>query len=311
MELIITLLSGAASTLLAYALLCRVFRQRITVQARLQQVGSLLSWRKKYLDEKLSQPFFERVIRPLLNVVAEKLPKRTPGSGQKQKLDLQKKLLMAGNPWDLTPGEFQALQYTLMVGLALICLFLALPTGADLTVLLLALLLGAILGDLVPNYYLGVRAARRQEEIQDTLPDILDLLTVSVEAGLGFDAALVKVVEKSKGVLADEFSRLLQEIKMGKPRREALRDLGQRSGNEDLQTLVGAIIQADQLGVSIGNVLRLQSAEMRNKRKQRAEEKAMKAPVKMLIPMVLFIFPTLFVVLLGPAVMQMMKTMGN
>jgi len=311
MELLITLLSGVASTLLAYVLLYRAFRQRITVQARLQQVGSLLSWRKKYLDEKLSQPFFERAIRPLLNLVAEKLPKRARSGDQKQKLDLQKKLLMAGNPWDLTPGEFQALQYTMMVGLALVCLFLALPSGAGMMVLLLALLFGAILCYLVPNYYLGILATRRQEEIQDTLPDILDLLTVSVEAGLGFDAALVKVVEKSKGVLADEFSRLLQEIKMGKPRREALRDLGQRSGNEDLQTLVGAIIQADQLGVSIGNVLRLQSAEMRGKRKQRAEEKAMKAPVKMLIPMVLFIFPTLFVVLLGPAVMQMMKTMGN
>ncbi|MFZ5626161.1 MAG: type II secretion system F family protein [Bacillota bacterium] len=311
MELLISLLSGLSFTLLAYVFLFRLYRDKITVQTRLQQVGSLLSWRKKYLDEKLSQPFFERVIRPLLNLVAEKLPKGTRAADNKQKLDLQKKLLMAGNPWDLTAGEYLALQYAMMIGLALVCLFLALPSGASPLVLVLALLLGAILGYLLPNYYLGVLATRRQEEIQDTLPDILDLLTVSVEAGLGFDAALVKVVEKSKGVLAEEFSRLLQEIKMGKPRRDALRDLGLRSGNEDLQTLVGAIIQADQLGVSIGNVLRLQSAEMRGKRKQRAEEKAMKAPVKMLIPMVLFIFPTLFVVLLGPAIMQMMKTMGN
>ncbi|GAW31846.1 type II secretion system F family protein [Carboxydocella sp. JDF658] len=311
MELLISLLSGLSFTLLSYVFLFHLYRDKITVQSRLQQVGSLLSWRKKYLDEKLSQPFFERVIRPLLNLVAEKLPKGTRAADSKQKLDLQKKLLMAGNPWDLTAGEYLALQYAMMIGLALVCFFLALPSGASPLVLVLALLLGAILGYLLPNYYLGVLATRRQEEIQDTLPDILDLLTVSVEAGLGFDAALVKVVEKSKGVLAEEFSRLLQEIKMGKPRRDALRDLGLRSGNEDLQTLVGAIIQADQLGVSIGNVLRLQSAEMRGKRKQRAEEKAMKAPVKMLIPMVLFIFPTLFVVLLGPAIMQMMKTMGN
>jgi len=160
---------------------------------------------------------------------------------------------------------------------------------------------------MLPSYFLKTRAAQRAEEIQDNLPDVLDLLTVSVEAGLGFDAALVKVVEKIRGVVSQEFGRVLQEIKMGKPRRDALRDLGGRSGTDDMVSFVGSIIQADQLGVSIGNVLRLQSEQMRQKRRQRAEEKALKAPVKMLIPLILFIFPTIFIVVLGPAALEIMN----
>lgn len=141
------------------------------------------------------------------------------------------------------------------------------------------------------------------------LPDVLDLLTVSVESGLGFDAALQKVVRKTKGPLSNEFNKTLQEIKMGKARRDALRDLANRTGVEDLSTFIGAIIQADQLGVSIGNVLRIQSKQMRQIRKQRIEEKAMKAPIKMLLPMVFFIFPTLFLVLLGPAAIQLIESL--
>ena len=143
------------------------------------------------------------------------------------------------------------------------------------------------------------------------MPDVLDLLTVSVEAGLGFDAALQRVVQKMTGAISVEFAKTLQEIKMGKHRREALRDLGLRTGIDDLNTFISAIVQADQLGVSIGNVLRVQSEQMRRKRRQRIEEKAMKAPIKMLIPMVLFIFPTIFIVLLGPAAMQMIEGLGK
>jgi tight adherence protein C len=155
------------------------------------------------------------------------------------------------------------------------------------------------------EFVLHNRIKQRQLQIINSLPDILDLLTVSVEAGLGFDGALQKVTEKTKGLLAMEFNRLLQEIRMGKSRRDALRDLAERIRVEELSALVSSIIQADQLGVSIGNVLRLQSAQIRLQRRQRAEEKAMKAPIKMLIPLVLFIFPTIFLVLLGPAAIEM------
>jgi tight adherence protein C len=138
------------------------------------------------------------------------------------------------------------------------------------------------------------------------LPDVLDLLTVSVEAGLGFDQAVVKVIEKFKGPLAEEFHRTLQEVRMNKPRREALRALADRVGIDDLTAFIAALIQADQLGVSIAKVLRIQSDQMRIKRRQRAEEQAQKASIKMLFPLIFFIFPAMFIVLLGPAVLSMM-----
>lgn len=141
--------------------------------------------------------------------------------------------------------------------------------------------------------------------IQKQLPDALDLLTVSVEAGLGFDAALVHLTEKMKGPLIEEFARVLQEIRIGVPRRDALHAIGTRCKVEDLSIFVSSIVQADQLGVSVSQVLRVQSVSMRDKRRQRAQELAMKAPVKMLLPMVVFIFPTIFIILLGPAVIQM------
>jgi tight adherence protein C len=135
------------------------------------------------------------------------------------------------------------------------------------------------------------------------------LLTVSVEAGLGFDAALLKVIDKMPGPLADEFKTVLQEVKVGKIKKDALRDMAERVGMQDLTTFLGSVIQAEQFGVSIGNVLRIQSEQMRQKRRQRAQEKAMKAPVKMLIPMVFFIFPTIFSVLLGPIVIKVISTL--
>ena len=153
------------------------------------------------------------------------------------------------------------------------------------------------------------KARNRGKEIQRDLPDILDLLTVSVEAGLGFDAALVKVVERKKGPLADEFGIVLREIRVGKPRKEALRELSERVKVDDITSLVSAVIQADQLGVGISNILRIQAEQVRTKRRQQAEESAMKAPIKMLFPLVFFIFPTLFVVLLGPAIIQIAETL--
>ena len=136
-----------------------------------------------------------------------------------------------------------------------------------------------------------------------------DLLTISVEAGLGFDAALIKVVEKGKGILAVEFLRVLQEIKMGKPRRDSLRDLAKRNPTDDLKTWVAALVQADQLGISMGGVMRNQSMEIRMRRRQRIEEKAQKAPVKVMLPLVFFIFPCVFIVVLGPAVIQITTMM--
>lgn len=167
------------------------------------------------------------------------------------------------------------------------------------------------LGLLFPNLILNKQIVERQKKILNSLPDVLDLLTVSVEAGLGFDGALAKVIDKMPGPVADEFENVLQEMKVGKQKRDALKDMAERVAIHDLTTFVGSIIQADQLGVSIGNVLRLQSEQIREKRRQRAKEKAMKAPVKMLIPMVLFIFPTIFSVLIGPVIIKVIYTFAK
>jgi tight adherence protein C len=172
-------------------------------------------------------------------------------------------------------------------------------------------LIGFVFGLLAPNYWLKSRIKQRQEEIVRTLPDILDLIMVSVEAGLGFDAAIMKVVEKQKGALATEFSTVLQEIKIGKPRRDALRDMARRNNIEDLSNVIAALVQADQLGISIGGVLRNQAKQVRQKRRQRAQEQAQKAPVKIMIPLVFFIFTSVFIVILGPAMITILEYLSH
>lgn len=282
-------------------------REKIAVNNRLATIADKKSNIVIEGDE-LSEPFFERVIKPFLHKLANKFNRFMPIG---KKTELYNKLLMGGNPGNLSPGEFIAFQYALAFGLPVLLIAITLLFGGSLSKILIVVIVVGIFGYILPDFYLKTKIKSRQNEISKNLPDVLDLLTVSVEAGLGFDAALAKVVEKIKGVLSDEFARVLQETKIGKPRRDALRDLGQRCGVEDLVTFVGAVIQADQLGVSIGNVLRLQSVQMRQKRRNVIEEKAMKAPIKMLIPLILFIFPTIFIVILGPALIQIVGTISK
>lgn len=256
------------------------------------------------INEKLQKPFKERIIRPLLLYLSEISGQWVPAQIRTK---LQQKLILAGTPGGLGSGEFITLQLGSAVILGILLLTLGQFLHWSFKTKILMILVGTSFGYLIPELLLKNQIKKRQQIILHNLPDILDLLTVSVEAGLGFDGALFKVTEKSKGILSQEFNRVLQEIRMGKSRREALRDLADRIQVEELSALVSSIIQADQLGVSMGNVLRLQSAQIRLQRRQRAEEKAMKAPIKMLIPLLLFIFPTIFLVLLGPAAIQILK----
>lgn len=243
----------------------------------------------------------ERLWQPFLHYLASRLAKLAP-QGQRNRISL--KLTSAGlnGHWDSI--EWQGLQYGL--GFLLTLIFFALTSwlSANFIWRLELGIGGFLLGYLAPDFWLKAHGRQRVREIENTLPDVLDLLTISVEAGLGFDAALLKVVEKQKGALAEEFLKVLQEIKMGRQRREALRELGKRNQVEDLSNLVASLVQADQLGISIGGVLRNQAKQIRLKRRQRAEEKAQKAPIKMMIPLVLFVFPCVFIVVLGPAVLQ-------
>lgn len=247
-------------------------------------------------EMELQQPFYQRVMVPMVQSVLAVLGKFSPKqAAEKAKADLQ----AAGNPHGLTPAMFSGMRTVLAV---LLLLVFGLLTGWS----LLWTPLGFAVGYVLPGMWLGQQIAKRKKNITKALPDALDLLTISVEAGLGFDVALQRVTEKWDDELSREFKRALADVRLGRSRREALRDMSDRTGVEDVRTFVSAIIQAEQLGVSMSKILRLQSDQMRTKRRQRAEEEAQKAPIKMLFPMVFLIFPALFVVILGPAVPRLM-----
>ena len=256
------------------------------------------------VDEDLGT-FGQRVLRPLLQQFAHQLTRWVPKGKQKQ---ITSKLSAAGLSGQWEEAEWKGLQYALSLLLALLLFALFSLMRAEMLTRLEMGVIGFLVGYIFPDSWLKAKAKQRQKEIIKSLPDILDLLTVSVEAGLGFDAALLKVVEKQKGVLAEEFLRVLQEIKMGRPRRETLRDLASRNKPaEDLGSVVASLVQADQLGISIGGVLRNQAKQIRQKQRQRAEEKAQKAPVKMMIPLVFFVFPSIFIIVIGPAILQIVE----
>ncbi|MFD0696828.1 type II secretion system F family protein [Paenibacillus sp. GCM10027628] len=228
-----------------------------------------------------------------------------------QDTGIELKLLQAGNPLGMGPFEYRLLQIVMIVVLPFIGVFYSLLVKPSIGGLLLGGLIGLLIGLVLPSYYLGLKTKQRSKKGLRELPDTLDLLTVSLEAGLGFDAALNKLVSKSEGVLSQEFHRCLEEIRFGKTRREALLGVRDRLVIEELRVLISSILQAEKLGIGMVQVLRVQSQEVREQRKQRAEEAAMKAPIKMLFPLVMFIFPSLFIVLLGPALIQFMTAFGG
>lgn len=303
----VSLLVMAAGYCVVMSLMQYTVKNRLLIEQRLA-VYSPEAKVEGVIQEELSRPMTERLLKPLLNRVSAMTTKMIPGGTFER---LNNKLVQAGNPWNLSPQEFMGIKIVSMALLpgALFATFVLFSFSLGDSWMLL--LVSGILGYILPDMVLKYKVAERKEEIRRSLPDVLDLLTVSVEAGLGFDAALAKVVEKMEGSLPEELGRMLQEIKMGKPRKEAMKDLRDRIGVEDLSNFISSVIQADQLGVSIGSVLRLQAGENREKRRQAAQEKAMKAPVKMVIPMVLFIFPAIFIVLLGPALLKIIDSLGS
>ena len=276
------------------------------VQARLTQLGSIQA---RSLEElELQQPFSERTLRPFI----ARLSKMGSRLGSASSADSsERRLAMAGNPGDLRLSDWIGVK--ILVGIAtggIIFIIFGLLAGGLLAGVFLGLV-GVGIGYLLPEFWLGGRIKARQKVILKMIPDTLDLLTISVRAGLGFDAALAKVVEKLPGPLSDEFRRALAEVRVGKTRRDALRDMVPRTNVQPLSNFIGAIIQAEQLGVSISKVLQVQSEQLRIERRQRAEEQAARAPIKMLFPLVGCIFPSLFIVILGPAIISIVKTMST
>jgi tight adherence protein C len=256
---------------------------------------------------ELSQPFTQRIIFPITKKLGEISVKFTP---QNAILQMEKKLEMAGNPGGIDAATFFTLRF---FGLGLGGLFLILAAIAPSNSFikgrgLLFAIPAAVLGFYLPDLLISSRIAKRQRQIRKSMPDALDLLTICVEAGLGFDAAMQKIYEKWENELGRAFGRVVREIQLGKYRREALRDMADRLGIPEMTSFVAAIIQSEQLGVSMAQVLRIQADQMRIKRRQLAEEEAHKAPIKMLLPMALFIFPAICIVLMVPAILKLISS---
>lgn len=277
-----------------------VFQRKQRASKRLQAIkeGPIQATLDRDMID-LEGSLLRRLAAPLWKVAVVASDKWTPTGWKNQE---QKRLLQSGLS-KLGLGEWLAWRLIALVVGAALGFIGALGQQGIMTFAVIGAGIG--LGWYYPLVYVKQKATKRQKEMTKSLPDVLDLLTVSVEAGLGFDAGMAKVVEKTKGPLAEEFSKTLQEVRLGKGRRDALRDMGRRTSNPDVVGFVSAIVQADQLGVSIGNVLRIQSEDLRQRRRTRAEEQAMKAPIKILFPLVLFIFPSIFVIILGPAVINL------
>jgi tight adherence protein C len=265
------------------------------VEARLVEYGG----RPLTLEElELAQPFSQRVLVPLVQASAQFMGRFTP---QRSLEATQRNLELGGNPNNWSATEFLGIRALASLLLAALTFFLTMLTSIEPLQRLLFLVVMALLGYFLPSIWLGGRIRRRQDEIVKSLPDALDLLTISVEAGLPFDGAMQRVADKWDNELSKGFQRMLTELQVGKSRAEALRDMSERMDVPDVTSFVAALIQADQLGISIAKVLRIQSEQMRIKRRQRAEEKAQQAPIKMLIPMTFLIFPTILIIILGPA----------
>ena len=280
--------------------------------AQTDVIGDRLSQfteRTMTLDElELQQPFSQRVLLPLMRTILGQLGKYGPKqSAERLKVSIQQ----AGNPANLTPLMFSGMRMALFILLLVIAGAVTFGQGMPASKALMYTAVGGVLGYLLPGMWLGQQIKKRKHNITKALPDALDLLTISVEAGLAFDLALTRVADKWDNELSKEFKRALTDTRLGRSRRDALKDMAQRTGVDDVQTFVAAIIQAEQLGVSIGKILRIQSDQMRIRRRQRAEEAAHKAPILMLIPMAFLIFPSLFVVILGPAVPKLMTSLGG
>jgi tight adherence protein C len=293
-------------TLLLYSIMLFQVERKERIKRRISLIKDTLENEAK--EEDGSESFVKRVIVPIVNQLKRKYKRKIPG--EKQDL-LEKKLLQAGNPLNMSPVDFRLLQISLFILLPVIFGYYGYMLNGNLGSILIFGLIGALVSIAFPSFYLKSKMKARFSSALKELPDVLDLLTVSLEAGLGFDSALSKLVSKKDGVLATEFQRCLEEIRLGKTRREALTGVKERLEIDEIQRLISAILQAEKLGIGLTKVLKVQSEEIREQRKQRAEEQAMKVPVKMMFPLVLFIFPSLFIVLLGPVAISFMTSFNK
>jgi tight adherence protein C len=308
MELIFSPLGAAVLVglaVLSFAFMLRPARQVESLEDRMEAFLSREQERSGAIDE-VQGSFIQRVVLPAGQRFIQTLGRLAPAKATEE-INLQ--LIVAGRPGNLGPLDFLGLRILLaIVGLGLG--FLNSRNVANPTFRLLGPAMGLAFGYMLPSYWLKSQVRRRKDIIQRALPDALDMLTVCVEAGLAFESALQRVSTQWKGALSEEFGRVVAEIRLGVPRPQALRRFSQRCDVPDVASFVAVLVQADSMGTSIANVLHSQADQMRVLRRQRAEEKANQAPIKVVMAMMIFIFPALFIVILGPAVPALMNTFG-
>lgn len=301
-----------SSGILAFLVMIILFRHQIQIErVKSSQIENFKS-KRRYIDEELELSLWDRFVKPNLKKLSAQLSKmnkprrsKNPQPRKAAASEIDKNLRLAGlriHAQEFTFIRIASAVLFMFGGLALAGVIFK---EADLQ--FLVFLVGMTIGIIAPTFTLRYLVKNRQEQIENQLPTVMDILSVSIEAGLGFDAALLKVVDRYEGPLIDELAQLYREIQMGKPRREALAALIERSNVAELQTFVTSVIQADQFGTPMKNVLNSQAIQLRVSRRQKAQEKGMKAPVRMVLPMVIFIFPVIFIVLLGPTVIQLIE----
>ncbi|VBB08868.1 type ii secretion system (t2ss) protein f [Lucifera butyrica] len=309
MAFLIAVLLFAVLSLLSYFVINIYLDSSPSMELRFKVVGDIIQRRTDPEVEKLlTKSFSERILIPLGRRFADRFKGFTPVAVTQL---VEQRLVMAGGMAGLTADQFIAVTGLITGAAVAASVLLSFLLNFGLAKMVGAILYALVLGLFLPHFMLSRKISARQASIQKDLPDVLDLITVSVEAGLGFDGALAKLAEKMKGTLVDEFSRVLQEMRMGVSRKEALKGMSSRCGNKDLSLFVTSLIQADQLGVSIGNVLRVQALGIRQNRRLQIEQKANKTPVYILLPLILCIFPSLYIILLGPAVLRVFTMLAK
>lgn len=304
---ILVISSSVMSFFLVVILLGGVGRKADNKKKRLNSINDA---QENALSEEFNESLYKRFFSPWLKAISNEASKLVPKPKNKSAKyeTLEKQLRMAGIFLPVT--EFQLIKILVTQLIFWIFLILGIFVKQSSGIKFLIVLFGCMLSILVPNYYLKAKISTRQQKIREQMPEVLDLLSVCIEAGLSFDSSLLKIAEKMSGPFVDELLIVHREIQMGRQRKDALHNLGECSNIPELKTFASSLAQADTLGIPINNVLNVQSAQLRLTRKQQAQEKGMKAPVKMMIPMVIFIFPVIFIILLGPTILQFIGQFG-
>jgi tight adherence protein C len=285
-----------------YFLLRSIYIKDIQTHDRLNKIKK----NRIQLQEEKEETLYFRLIKPAMKTLGDNLKQITP---REIAINFEKLIIEAGKPFNFSLNDWLILELTLIVLIPILTIWLMISYGAGPSAITFVVIIELAVAVIIPRYVLMSKVTQRRLQIIVKLPDVIDLLTVTVEAGLGFDAAIAKVCEKFQGPIGEEFDLVLKKIKVGKKRKDALKELIKRVNVEDVSLFAGAVVQAEELGISIASVLRTLSDQMRDRARQRIREKAQKAPIKMLLPMVIFFIPCIFIIIITPIVIGAMKVL--